>query len=111
METGKGQAATKQARVPQRSRRLQSRRRAVPAPLACVRPGAPFAPRGQCGEYLKNLRLEKAAQAFARGNTGIMDVAMDAGFRNLSYFYREFQKKYGFTPKQFIHRCVEMPKE
>ena len=64
-----------------------------------------------CGEYLKNLRLEKAAQAFARGNTGIMDVAMDAGFRNLSYFYREFQKKYGFTPKQFIHRCVEMPKE
>ena len=64
-----------------------------------------------CGEYLKNLRLEKAAQAFARGNTGIMDVAMDSGFRNLSYFYREFQKKYGYTPKQFIHRCVEMPKE
>ena len=63
-----------------------------------------------CGEYLKNLRLEKAAQAFARGNTGIMDVAMDSGFRNLSYFYREFQKKYGYTPKQFIHRCVEMPK-
>ena len=63
-----------------------------------------------CGEYLKNLRLEKAAQAFARGNTVIMDVAMDAGFRNLSYFYREFQKKYGYTPKQFIHRCVEMPR-
>lgn len=62
-----------------------------------------------CGEYLKNLRLEKAAQAFARGNTVILDVAMDAGFRNLSYFYREFQKKYGYTPKQFIHRCVEMP--
>ena len=41
----------------------------------------------------------------------ILDVAMDSGFRNLSYFYREFQKKYGYTPKQFIHRCVEMPKE
>ena len=64
-----------------------------------------------CGEYLKNLRLEKAAQAFARGNSVILDVAMDAGFRNLSYFYREFQKKYGYTPKQFIHRCVEMPRE
>ncbi len=62
-----------------------------------------------CGEYLKNLRLEKADQAFARGNTVILHVAMDAGFRNLSYFYREFQKKYGYTPKQFIHRCVEMP--
>ena len=64
-----------------------------------------------CGEYLKNLRLEKAAQSFAKGNTVILDVAMDSGFRNLSYFYREFQKKYGYTPKQFIHRCVEMPKE
>ena len=64
-----------------------------------------------CGEYLKNLRLEKAAQAFTRGSTGILDVAMESGFRNLSYFYREFQKKYGYTPKQFIHRCVEMPKE
>ena len=64
-----------------------------------------------CGEYLKNLRLEKAANAFASGQTGIMDVAMDSGFRNLSYFYREFQKKYGYTPKQFIHRCVEMPEK
>lgn len=64
-----------------------------------------------CGEYLKNLRLEKAAKAFASGNTGILDVAMETGFRNLSYFYREFQKKYGYTPKQFIHRCLEMPKE
>ena len=62
-----------------------------------------------CGEYLKNLRLEKAAQAFTRGETGILDVAMESGFRNLSYFYREFQKKYGYTPKQFIQRCVEMP--
>ena len=62
-----------------------------------------------CGEYLKNLRLEKAAKAFSAGHTGIMDVAMDSGFRNLSYFYREFQKKYGYTPKQFIHRCVQMP--
>ena len=64
-----------------------------------------------CGEYLKNLRLEKAAKAFAAGNTGIMDVAMDSGFRNLSYFYREFQKKYGYTPKQFIHRCAEIPQK
>lgn len=58
-----------------------------------------------CGEYLKNLRLEKAARAFAAGSTGILDVSTESGFRNLSYFYREFQKKYGYTPKQFIHRC------
>ncbi len=58
-----------------------------------------------CGEYLKNLRLEKAARAFSEGQTMILDVAGDAGFRNLSYFYREFQKKFGCTPKQFIQKC------
>lgn len=58
-----------------------------------------------CGEYLKNLRLEKAGQRFAAGQRNILDVATESGFRNLSYFYREFQKKYGMTPKQFIHRA------
>lgn len=60
-----------------------------------------------CGDYLKNLRLEKAARAFASGSGAILDVAMESGFRNLSYFYREFQKKYGVTPKQFIHKCEQ----
>lgn len=58
-----------------------------------------------CGEYLKNLRLEKAAQRFVTGQQNILDVATESGFRNLSYFYREFQKKYGMTPKQFIHQA------
>ena len=62
-----------------------------------------------CGEYLKNLRLEKAAAEFAAGSREILDVAMNVGFRNLSYFYREFQKKYGMTPKQFICKCAELP--
>lgn len=64
-----------------------------------------------CGEYLKNLRLEKAAREFAAGSREILDVAMNVGFHNLSYFYREFQKKYGMTPKQFINKCAELPVE
>lgn len=64
-----------------------------------------------CGEYLKNLRLEKAALEFAGGSREILDVAMNVGFHNLSYFYREFQKKYGMTPKQFIHKCAELPEK
>lgn len=62
-----------------------------------------------CGEYLKNYRLEKAAAEFAAGSREILDVAMNSGFRNLSYFYREFQKKYGMTPKQFLQKCAELP--
>lgn len=55
-----------------------------------------------CIEYIKNKRLEKAAELFITGNDSILDTAMSCGFSNLSYFYREFRKKYGITPGKFI---------
>ena len=57
-----------------------------------------------CLEYIKNLRLEKAASRLAQGGQSVLDVSMSCGVSNLSYFYREFKKKYGMTPKQFIGR-------
>ena len=30
-----------------------------------------------------------------------LDASLSAGFHNLSYFYREFRKKYGVTPGNF----------
>lgn len=55
-----------------------------------------------CLEYIKNLRLEHAARLFTRGESNILEVSLSAGFSNLSYFYREFKKKYGMTPRKFI---------
>lgn len=55
-----------------------------------------------CLEYIKNLRLEKAAEQLAQGGHSVLDTALSCGFGNLSYFYREFKKKYGMTPKNFI---------
>lgn len=55
-----------------------------------------------CLEYIKTLRLEKAAGLLGRGGMSVLDVSLSSGFSNLSYFYREFKKKYGMTPKQFI---------
>lgn len=55
-----------------------------------------------CVDYIKNLRLEKSVALFESGEHSILDVSLAAGFRNLPYFYREFKKKYGMTPKQFI---------
>lgn len=55
-----------------------------------------------CVDYIKKLRLEKAVDLFEKGGLSILDVSLAAGFRNLPYFYREFKKKYGVTPKQFI---------
>ena len=61
-----------------------------------------------CLEYIKDLRLEKAAKLLSQGETPVLDASLSSGFPNLSYFYREFKKKYGMTPKQFIEA---MPKE
>ena len=55
-----------------------------------------------CGEHIKQLRLEMAAERFAAGERDILEVALSVGFHNLSYFYRAFRKKYGMTPKAFI---------
>ena len=62
-----------------------------------------------CLEYIKNLRLEKAASLLAKGGKSVLDISLSCGFSNLSYFYREFKKKYGMTPKQFIREAPGLP--
>lgn len=62
-----------------------------------------------CLEYIKNLRLEKAASRLAQGGRSVLDISMSCGFSNLSYFYREFKKKYGMTPRQFIREAPSLP--
>ena len=36
------------------------------------------------------------------GQANTLKAALSCGFSNLSYFHREFKKKYGMTPKRFI---------
>lgn len=54
-----------------------------------------------CVDYIKNLRLEKAAELLEQGASSTLDISLSVGFGNLSYFHREFKKKYGVTPKKF----------
>lgn len=57
-----------------------------------------------CTEYMNTLRLEKAWQMLKNGNDSVLDTALSCGFRNLSYFYRLFRKKYHMTPKEALHK-------
>lgn len=59
-----------------------------------------------CLEYIKNFRLEKAVELFEQGDTSTLEVSLSVGFHNLSYFHREFKKKYGVTPKTFLSRLL-----
>jgi AraC-like DNA-binding protein len=69
-----------------------------------------FRPLGETpGHRLLSRRLELAhARLCARrtepATEGVTAVAFDCGFNDLSYFYREFRKKYGTTPGA-IARC------
>ncbi|UVK48071.1 helix-turn-helix domain-containing protein (plasmid) [Mesorhizobium sp. AR07] len=69
-----------------------------------------FQPLGETpGHRLINRRLELAharlvAPRQAQAAEGITAIAYDAGFNDLSYFYREFRKKYAVTPGA-VARC------
>jgi AraC-like DNA-binding protein len=52
------------------------------------------------GEYLKNLRLNKALHLLASSDLNVTQVAFAVGFKNLSHFSRVFTHKFGKTPKK-----------
>lgn len=52
-------------------------------------------------QYLKEYRLEIAAKQLSTTSDSISDIALDAGFDNLSYFNRCFKEKYGITPGRY----------
>lgn len=51
--------------------------------------------------YLKNLRMETAAQKLKTSPLSITEISLSCGFDNPSYFTKEFKEKYGLTPKQY----------
>lgn len=52
-------------------------------------------------QYINNYRLEKATYLLTSTNNSIMDISLEVGFDNLSYFNKLFKKKYNITPKEF----------
>jgi len=50
---------------------------------------------------VNRLRLERAAEDLRMTDRPITTIALDAGFQNLSYFYRRFRQQYGGTPKAY----------
>ncbi len=52
-------------------------------------------------EYIKTLRLEKAERLLKTTTRTVQQIMYDCGFNSKTYFYKEFAKKYGVTPKQY----------
>ena len=54
-----------------------------------------------CIQYINNLRLDNASKLLTTTNKTIMEISLDVGFENLSYFNKLFKRKYNMTPKAF----------
>ena len=52
-------------------------------------------------DYLREYRLTMAARLLTSSESSILDIAVESGFENLSYFNRTFKKKYQMTPHEY----------
>lgn len=52
-------------------------------------------------QYLKEYRLEIAADKLTNTDKTITEIAEETGFHNLPYFTRSFQRKYGVSPNRY----------
>ena len=53
-------------------------------------------------EYLRLIRLKKAAQLLKDGRYGIVEISYMVGFNSPSYFSNCFKKQFGVLPKDFM---------
>lgn len=57
-------------------------------------------------ELLMRKRFQKAIKYLMETDLQVEEIAVSIGYENVSYFYRQFKKRYGMTPRQYrmVHR-------
>ena len=53
-------------------------------------------------EYIRSIRLKKAAILLQKGSFTVSEVMYSVGFNNASYFTRAFSSEYGKTPSEYL---------
>ena len=53
-------------------------------------------------EYCLLLKLKKAESLLLGTTDKILDIALECGFDNISYFNKAFKKRYGMSPSEYI---------
>ena len=52
-------------------------------------------------EYLNQVRLAYAAEQLRQTKKMVLDIALESGFQNVTYFNRLFKRRYAVTPSQY----------
>jgi signal transduction histidine kinase/DNA-binding response OmpR family regulator/ligand-binding sensor domain-containing protein len=59
-------------------------------------------------EFIKNIRLKRAAELIKKGYGNTAEVAYEVGFNNVSYFIKCFKEVYGKTPTEIGNNSVNI---
>ncbi|MCI6732887.1 MAG: AraC family transcriptional regulator, partial [Lachnospiraceae bacterium] len=57
--------------------------------------------------YLIQLRIEQAKRMLKESNLTILEISMECGFNNTSYFIRQFRKYTGKTPREYRRNLTD----
>lgn len=58
-------------------------------------------------DYINDFRMNKAIELLMNTENSIMEIAIQVGMHNISYFNRLFKKKYEMTPKEYRKKYQE----
>jgi DNA-binding response OmpR family regulator len=58
-------------------------------------------------EFVRNMRLQRAAQLFKQKKLYVAEVVYMCGFKELSYFRKIFKEVYGMSPQEYVNSCKE----
>ncbi|NME72143.1 ATP-binding protein [Flammeovirga aprica] len=58
-------------------------------------------------EFIRTIRLKRAAQILEVDGSSILDVMDKVGFNNPSYFTRTFKKQFGVSPKEYSKQFMK----
>lgn len=58
------------------------------------------------GDFIRMMRLKRAAELLAQDSGSIAEVAYAVGFNDPSYFSKSFHKQYGQTPSEYVAAAI-----
>lgn len=58
-------------------------------------------------EYIKTIRLNYASKLLINTTSTVSEIMFKSGFKNKSYFYREFSKQFNKTPNEYRNKKTE----
>ena len=61
-----------------------------------------------CIDYINNYRLDIASAMLKERAASVMEIALDTGFNNISYFNKVFKSKFHMTPSQYRKLITEI---